>query len=210
MKNMIIAFGLVIVIVLSALVSLTVYSYNARQNEVEEALTVAVEQALKDLVIDQETVSEDPNEFVADFVQWLVLGIDSDSEITVNILAMDLEKGLLDVEVIERFQQVNGSIGTASYRKTVILDQIPIKQKETHSVKFMVEDGYSSGSFKSYKEFTLTEGANVIFPGANPSMEGYAFVGWSLTQPSAENNYSPNIISAAEVSGDMVFYAVFN
>ena len=54
MKNVIIAVGLVLVLVLSAFVSLTIYSHNSRQNEVEEALTVAVEQALENLLIDNQ------------------------------------------------------------------------------------------------------------------------------------------------------------
>ena len=209
MKNVIIAVGLVLVLILSAFISLTVYSHNSRQNEVEEALTVAVEQALANLMIDKQYSIDSKEEFVADFTQRLILGIDSDSTITVNILAVDIKKGLLDVEVVEEYPQMNGSVGTASYRKTVILETVVEEATEYHAVTFMVESGFRSGVFVKYKEFTISHGSNVIYPGVEPSMEGRKFEGWSLTAPSAENEYSPDVTSAMKADKDLVFYAVF-
>lgn len=210
MKNVIIAFGMVVILILTVFVSLTIYSNNSRQNEVEEALTVAVEQALENLMVDQQYTIADTKEFIADFVQRLVVGLDSESEITVNILAVDTEKGLLDVEVVETYRQVNGTTGTASYRKTVILDAISNPPEEVFTVVFMVEETYASGNFKEYKKFTLTDGTKAIFPGANPALSGHNFAGWSLTKPDAANNYSPEIVTDVTVTEDLVFYAVFD
>lgn len=212
MKNVIIAVGLVLILILSAFISLTVYSHNTRQNEVEEALTVAVEQSLKNLKIDKQYAINNQEEFIADFTQRLILGIDSESTITVNILAVDIEKGLLDVEVIEEYNQLNGTVGTASYRKTVILDTVVADTTEYHTVTFMKETGYASGIFDKYKVFTLSDGSNVIFPGAAPTIAEHGFKGWSLSMPSAENEYSPDLVDTSaelKVDKDLVFYAVF-
>lgn len=209
MKNVIIAVGLVLVLILSAFISLTVYSHNSRQNEVEEALTVAVEQALENLMIDKQYTINNQEEFVADFTQRLILGIDSESTITVNILAVDIDKGLLDVEVVEEYTQLNGSVGTASYRKTVILETVVEDATAYHSVTFLVESGYGSGILEKYKEFTISHGSGVIFPGAKPTMEGHTFKGWSLTEPSADDGTTQELASDMNVEKDLVFYAVF-
>lgn len=209
MKNVIIASGLVLIIILTIFTGLTIYSNNSRQNEVEEALTVAVEQALANLKIDKQYSVTNTDEFVADFVQRLVLGIDSDSNISVNILAVDIEKGLLDVEIVETYRQPNGSDGTASYRKTVILDEVYEDTKTLYSVIFMAENSYGTGNFEVYKSFSIVEGCDVIFPGIDPSMSDRTFVGWSLTEPTAENGYSPEISSGLKVNKNLTFYAVF-
>lgn len=213
MKNVIIASGLVLIIILTAVISLTVYSHNTRQNEVEEALAVAVEQALENLKISPEYPVQNEKEFLADFVQRLVLGLNSDSDITVNILAVDYEKGLLDVEVVETYQQLIGKRGTASYRKTVILDEIYADVAELHTVTFWMEKADGSGEFEKYKTFTITHGCSVIFPGADPVLDGFVFDGWSSSQPAASNGYSPELVNEdvpIEVTGDMEFYAVFH
>lgn len=212
MKNVIISAGLVLVIIISAFIALTIYGHNSRQNEVEEALTVAVEQALSNLAISKQYSAEEigTEEFLADFTQRLVLGIDSNSNIVVNILAVDTEKGLLDVEVVERYRQLDGSIGTASYRKTVILEEVYEFAVEYCTVTFKKELGFGSGDFVTYKEFTIADGSDIIFPGATPKLsDEYSFVGWSLEAPAADNEYSPEIYNGTKVDGDMELYAVF-
>lgn len=212
MKNVIIASGLVLIIILTIFTSLTIYSNNSRQNEVEEALAMAVEQSLENLKLEQEYEIHNEKEFVADFVQRLVIGLNSKSEIKVNVLAVDMDKGLLDVEVVEEYRQPNGTVGSASYRKTVILDEVVVKNAKLFSVTFMVEKGYGTGNFEAYKTFSISEGQNVIFPGADPSMEGHAFKGWSQTEPTASNGYTPPTVDEdTEISPDqdLVYYAVF-
>ena len=161
---------------------------------------MAVEQALENLKIDKQYSIASTEEFVADFTQRLILGIDSESDITVNILAVDIEKGLLDVEVIETYHQLNGSVGKASYRKTVILDEIYPDAVEQVTITFLVE---REGIWEPYKVFSIAQGGNVIFPGAQPSKEGHRFVGWSKSEDSTET------VASAVAEPNMKFYAVF-
>ena len=135
--------------------------------------------------------------------------MDSESEITVNVLAVDTKKGLLDVEVTEKYTQLDGSTGNASYRKTVILDTVSAEAPKHHKVTFMVESGYASGIFEKYKEFTISHGSNVIFPGAVPTMDGYSFKHWSPFPPSAENRLPEASASTVTVESELTFYAVF-
>lgn len=212
MKNVIIAAGLILILVFTAVTSLTIYSHNSRQNEVEEALSVAVEQSMENLMISKQYSISNTEEFIADFTQRLILGIDSKSNITVNILAVDIEKGLLDVEVVETYRQMNGTDGVASYRKTVILEEGTKNTPTQYTVTFKVERGHGSGNFQTYKVFTITSGNPVIFPGAEPTMGEQRFLGWSLTEPSAENNYKPQVEdkdNPPTVDKELTLYAVF-
>lgn len=210
MKNVLIAAGLVVIIVFTTVISLTMFGHNTRQNEVEAALTSAVEQTLSNLMVEKHYSINNTHEFIADFTQRLVLGLDSDSEVTINILAMDMEKGLLDVEVVETYRQMDGSTGSASYRKTVILDEVPAEENGEEaplgpcSITFMVESVAAPGSYEIYKMFTIPAGHNVIFPGKAPEKTDSTFVGWSLAADSAEI-----VTSTMQASENMIFYAVF-
>lgn len=225
MKNVMIGIGLTLITVVVILILFTIYGQNTRQNEVEEALAVAVEQTLDNLKISKNYEVDDKDEFVADLMQNLVLAIESDSELEVNVLSVDTEKGLLDVEVVEKFKQPNGSTGEANYRKTVILEEFHRKEPNYYFVKFeyaKTEEAYKDGNFMNYKVFSISEGSNVIFPEKAPSQkaknegETRTFKGWSLTKPSSGNEYSPEIVSLTmedgskmTVTNELVFYAVF-
>ena len=173
-------------------------------------------------------------EFIADFNQNLILSIESDSVLEVNILSVDIEKGLLDVEVVETFAQPNGSKGTVSCRKTIILEEYKSYAPAYYIVDFLVEKENQPGAFISFKNFSICENSRVIVPSAFPVRKGETFIGWSLDKPTAENNYSPDcqfvvstdgdgnkiigpsdILNGAGANGEMVvtsslvFYAVF-
>ena len=53
MKNVIISIGLVMMMIITILILYTIYGQNTRQNEVEEALSAAVEQTLENMKIDK-------------------------------------------------------------------------------------------------------------------------------------------------------------
>ena len=234
MKNVIISIGLVMMTIITILILYTVYGQNTRQNEVEEALSVAVEQTLENMKIDKSYDVNSTEEFIADFNQNLILSIESDSVLEVNILTVDIEKGLFDVEVVETFKQPNGSKATASCRKTIILEEYKNFAPAYYIVDFLAEKEYRSGEFSNFKSFSICENSEVIVPLVFPVQAGRNFIGWSLDKPTADNNYSPEcqfIVSTDDdgnkimtpndgivgagtygqmvVTSSLVFYAVF-
>lgn len=228
MKNVIISIGLVLITIITTLILLTVYGQNTRQNELDDALSSSVEQSLDNLKISKTYTINDTDEFIADFMQNLVVQIESDSELEVNVLSVDTEKGLLDVEVVETFRQPNGTKGTVSCRKTVILEEYRQKEPVYYFVKFKTIDFKEDGgsvkfvknddgefAFNDYKTFSICEGSQVIFPETPPVMKGYTFKGWSLTAPTDDNDFSPEIVDLTTeegtmtVTNELVFYAVF-
>ncbi len=97
-----------------------------RQNE----LNRAVDSALQDTVenqFDTKTYSVGSNdEFIADFMEALLVQINSDCRIKVNVLDVDYQKGLLSVEVIEKYKHPIGTEGQVSVKRTVIMEQYTV------------------------------------------------------------------------------------
>ena len=65
-------------------------------------------------------------EFIADFMEALLVQINSDCSIKVNVLDVDYQKGLLSVEVIEKYKHPIGTEGQVSVKRTVIMEQYTV------------------------------------------------------------------------------------
>ena len=77
--------------------------------------------------LDSKTYSVSSNdEFIADFMEALLVQINSDSSIKVNVLDVDYQKGLLSVEVIEKYKHPIGTEGQVSVKRTVIMEQYTV------------------------------------------------------------------------------------
>lgn len=214
MKNVIISCGLVFLMIISTLILFTIYGQNTRQNELDEALSAAVEQTLENMKINKSYSVDTTKEFIADFQQNLIVSIESDSELKVEILSVDIEKGLLDVYVTETFTQPNGTTNTATCRKTVVLEEYVQAEPNYYIIKFLAEKENNSGEFADFKTYSICENNAVIVPSSVPKQDGYTFVGWSLTKPEESNDFSPEtIVFDAEnqlvADNNLTFYAVF-
>ena len=128
MKNVFLGFGITICAIISIVIVMTLCGTNMRQNE----LNRAVDSALQDTVenqFDSKTYSVSSNEeFIADFIEALLVQINSDCTVKINILDVDYQKGLLSVEVIEKYKHPIGTEGEVSVKRTVIMEQymVPI------------------------------------------------------------------------------------
>lgn len=216
MKTAIVSCVLAFLLVITSLILFTIYGQNTRQNELEDSLSITIEQALENLKTNQNYSVANTEEFVADFVENLIISIDSDSEVKVEILSVDYEKGLLDVNVTETFDQPNGSVSSISCRKTVILEEYSQDTSQYFLIKFLTTQPGKDGEFVEFKTYSICEGSLFIAPSATPSKEGYTFKGWSQDEPNESNSYSPNLIDVDELDSSLVvnenltFYAVFS
>ncbi|MDR0925351.1 MAG: hypothetical protein LBN31_13490 [Hungatella sp.] len=126
MKSTFLGFGITICSILSIAIVLTLCSASIRQNE----LNHAVEHALKDTMenqFDQTTYSANSNEeLVADFMEALLVQVNSDSRVTVQVLDVDYQKGLLSVEVKETYHHPIGTEGHVTTKRTVIMEQYQV------------------------------------------------------------------------------------
>lgn len=126
MKSVFLGFGITICSIISIVIVMTLCGTNIRQNE----LNRAVDSAIKDTVenqFDDTTYSVNSNdEFVADFMEALLVQINSDCSVVVNVLDVDYQKGLLSVEVIEKYIYPIGTEGKVSVKRTVIMEQYTV------------------------------------------------------------------------------------
>ena len=85
---------------------------------------MAVDNALLALSDNDYTIA-DPQEYVTAFIQALSVSLGSDikSDIQVDVMGVDMEKGLLSVRVTEKPEDSIGMIGAVSCERTVVLDR---------------------------------------------------------------------------------------
>ena len=152
-------FGLMagFIIILSLVAILTVEGRSSRENELNQALSAAVEETMTNLCTTKKYTIGSQEEFVADFCQALLERVHAGSgdatddhlTIQVDVMGIDVEKGLLSVAVKETFTHPNGRIGTVTCDATAILEQEEEKQE-------VVISYYVGG--RLYKQYGLLEG----------------------------------------------------
>lgn len=95
------------IVILFVVMLLTMQHKNVRKEELEQSLTEAMETTLQMVQADadRDYTSEDMRTLL---IRNLVPQMNSDSELTVRMIAADAEKGLLSVEVEEHFSYPGG------------------------------------------------------------------------------------------------------
>lgn len=188
-------------IVASILFSLD--SRSIRQQEIENAL----EEALKscaDIWADSTYTAQTEDEFAADLIQTITTQIESDSAVSIRILDLDNEKGIVSAEAVLKYKYPNGKTGTVSTVKTVIMEKNVFNPdadiKQTYTVAFYLPDVPEDELYKQYK---VLENAACIVP-ENPEIEGKIFVRWQTADGTEVNP------STLQVVSDVSLFAVFN
>ena len=99
---------------------LTVNARNSRKDELDQAVTWAVSNTMEKLAKGKINGAEELEEVFREQLDQLV---NSETQLTVEILAKDAEKGLLSVNVEEVFVYPGGKTGRLAVCKTAILDE---------------------------------------------------------------------------------------
>lgn len=194
MKHTIYGIVLAVAAVLIIAAVLAVSGRDVRENEMDKALNTAVEESLGQLKAEGGYGFNDYHELIADFNQSLLLHVSSDSDIKIDILTADLERGVLDVEIEAAYQTVDGKKGKSSCRKTVILEEYSDRM-EYHTVTFISEG-------QVHAKYSLYEGSFIVEP-QKPKNEGREFLCW-------KNNGNGQILTPGmKLEGDTIFTAEF-
>lgn len=149
---------------------LTLYGRSARQTETNTILAQAVNSTLSHVMGERNDTIEKNEDFIADFLQALLVQKNSDSYLTVSILEADYEYGILSVEITEKFRHPNGKKGAVSEMRTVIFDKPVDREPEMRTVSFYMDD-------ELYKEYTIPQNSVCAFP-VTPKKEGARFRGF--------------------------------
>lgn len=172
------SFFSIVVAVLSIIFSLD--SKSLRQQEVKESLRSSLSSTANAIFEKKDYTVANKEEFLADFMQGMLLQIESDSEVTLNILDCDEQKGIISVEAIEKFKYPNGKTGTVSAVNTVILERKETSQAVNDQQTFIITYFMpGENEMQIYKKFELQKDEKLIIPG-DPKEEGKTFKGWLI------------------------------
>lgn len=108
-------------------------SMTCYKQELEEALSIAVSQTLKEVFEQDSFGIENRNQFVAAFLQALIVRTNSDADMEVCVIAADIERGLLDIEVKEKMPEGQSSVLLAKDREIVVRRTVVFDQRATVS-----------------------------------------------------------------------------
>jgi hypothetical protein len=167
MRNIVIGFVFAAMILLSVNIVSTMNSRSTRSQELSDALDTALEGTLSTLSKGTYDINN-TDEYIADLVSNIAGQIQSDSELTVNILDADIEKGIMTVQVKEEYKHINGKTGAVTASKTVLLEEQQTTEDaeitDTVTINFYLPD---NTLYKSYKVKKGTEISEPVAPSEN-------------------------------------------
>lgn len=122
MKKAIFCVLTILVILIFSMSYITIHGRQVRQNELNVALENSMEKAIS-LLLENDGKPETEEEWIEMFCLDLSMQIASASDLTVNILDADFEKGLLQVEAILSYRNPIGTTSTVSSERMVLVEQ---------------------------------------------------------------------------------------
>ena len=149
MKNVVTGIMMSIMMALFIIIILTTDDRIIRINEVNTALADALDESLNVLDINKYSIA-DTDELIADVTQGLLVQIESDAEVTVNVMDADNDKGIITVEAVENFRKASGAAGQTAATRTIILE------------KQQVQDTYDEDNRQFNITYLNTDGTEYI------------------------------------------------
>lgn len=122
MKKAIFCVLTILVILIFSMSYITIHGRQVRQNELNVALENSMEKAVS-LLLENDGKPETEEEWIEMFCLDLSMQIASASDLTVNILDADFEKGLLQVEAILSYRNPIGTTSTVSSERMILVEQ---------------------------------------------------------------------------------------
>lgn len=161
MKNVIIGIIGVLIVLYTTLMGLDVLTIQSHKNQIEKHLSRVVKNILEDEYKsgDEATVKQVLQEEIED-------SISRNAELTVEIKALDLQKGILSVKVTGSIPTITGKQKDIQVEKTAFMEQM-VTNQPMYTVTFWVED-------EVYKEYQISMGDKCPLP----KEPGANFVGW--------------------------------
>ncbi len=124
MKNIVLVITTAMLGVITLLIVLTIYGRMNRSMELKSSLPSVMEETVESMIQNQDEMMESDEEVLKRFTNELLLCLETQSDVMIDILQFDREKGILSVRVTETFGHPNGEKGTVSCERTVIADAL--------------------------------------------------------------------------------------
>lgn len=194
MRNTVSIITAVLIGALALLGVMVIAGRNGRNTELSAMLPSAVEEAVDTALVKKQYNIADEAELAADVSESVAQAVDSDGDITVEVIGSDLEKGVLSVRVTADFKHPDGKDGSVSHERTVVLERPGTPEQALCEVSFYEERGG-----ECHKKVLVKEGEFLTEP-LPPVMEGKTFVCWEDESGAPADFTQP-------VTADAVYYA---
>lgn len=197
MKHAIFGTVLFTISIVVILIIATISGRMTRKQEINSTLTLALDNAVENVMIEHKYSIEDKDEFIADVLESLIYTYHSDSTIEIKIAKADYTKGLLAIKAVEYYKNANGSDGTYEAEKVVIFE-------ESVNVKYYTATFYNEDN-TTLIEYTICSEEKCLIPELIPTRTGYTFNGWKLNG----KELSDEDIKSITMEEDLKFYPDF-
>lgn len=162
MKNVVTGIMMSIMMSLFIIIILTTDDRIIRINEVNTALADALDESINVLDMDKYSIT-DTDELIADVTQGLLMQIESDAEVTVNVMDADKDKGIVTVEAVENFRKASGAAGQTAATRTIILEKKQVQytydeDNQQFNITYLNTDGteYITYSIKKNEQLIIS------------------------------------------------------
>ena len=198
MKNTGIYLTILVGLIICTAILFSTADRRSRTTEAENGLRNSIENTVENLSESKKDYTvANADEYIADFIEQLLLELDSNSEVRVEILEADYEKNLLSVAVTETFTYINGKTGTVTCEKTIIMDEAVQDEPLLYTFTFYLTD--ETGEKSIFKEYQAQAGINLDLSNMQlPEHEEKVFDKWvddsgqdvDLSNLTADQDYS--------------------
>lgn len=210
MKYLSYGLALGVMTLLISFICVTVMGRDIRGNETDQGLSEAVDSTLQGMYDEGRFYTVDNrDDFAAGFLERLSLQMESDSDVELDIVSADDEKGVLSVRIREHYKHPNGADGTAECYKTIFKDSAETEDTKTVNYYF-----YASREELEAEESPLFEGEGpsgtaVYQPDAPEQESGAAFKGFADASGAFFTDGAALYTKEGETVTKYEFYAVY-
>lgn len=179
MRGALITTILVCILVLTGATIFAIEGKTTRQNELDANLSSAMDRSMEIMTVDKKYDIENNEQLIADFIQNFLVRLNSNSDVTIDILGVDAEKGLLSVRATETFPSLFGE-SSVSATRTIILDDYENTEEEYFEVTFY--ETYEDGKFNDpLKQIHVYGGSTLAHLNpVTPVKTGSVLKGWKM------------------------------
>lgn len=196
MRSASILFVTILLGILTVVMVITMGGRMNRSTEIRSNIASAAEDTVSAAKMKENYTVTNNQEMLSDFAESMSMAMDSNGTLEMKVMGVDSDKGMLSVNVNEKFTNPNGNAGLIKDDgKTVILNKLTEEKLQTFTVTFYK----NAGDTEIYKKYVLNEGEAIPVPAA-PSQDGKTFTGWTCSTGSLSD----------PISSDMECYGQWN
>ena len=155
----------------SILIVLNITTQSQMDTKMQRELSKNMDSALTNAMISKHYTISSEDELIADVLGSIIQNTSENVSLDASVKAVDLEKGILSLQLAETYKKMNGKDKTITLSKTVVLEAED-DMSDTYLIEFVTEDF-------NYKTYRIKSGETLVMP-LEPNISGKTFASWTL------------------------------